>query len=718
MSTDRVGPDPVSVAWDASNGDLYVLNANPADNVTVFDPSSGTNVASIPLSCVINDGDADQIAYDGANGNLFVACTSSLVVISGSTNRVVGSVGIGSLGEGVAYDGQNGDLYVSNGLSDNVTVINGASDRIVAWIGVGGFPRGIVFDAQSGMIDVANLRGGNVTVIDGSTNRVVGSVAGGARPLGMAFDPRNGLLYEVNVASQNLTVFNGTTEASVGSVDVGMFPGQAAVDLATGYLFVTDEGSGALYIVSAPVLASVSMVPGAPTISTGTSVTLLASSACMAGACPAGTTYGWSATGALGTFNASAGSVVAFTSGSRIGTATIFLNASLNGRDAEAVATISVIPGIASVPISPVSAVVGVKGSVDFAASPICTGGGCPAGTVFAWSLTNALGTLNRTTGTSVAVLAGPTGGPTTLFVNATLNGRTVEGTAGITILPTLASVSVSPSSAVLDVGGSATFSAGSACSGGTCPAGMTFSWSVGGSLGTLNSSSGPVVSFTAGPTEGNASLFLNSTLNGVTLSGPPVAITIDPVLAGVSVSPGSATLSTGGSVAFLASLRCQGGACPAGTSIDWSLSNNLGSLSTGIGTATTFTAGTLSGQETVFVNASSATTTVSATPIVIKIVSHPAPPPPSGEVYLLVAGLGVALVVAVVAIALRGRRRDGKAGDKGGKDGVAGKGVADGMKKGERKDEVLESKEAGGGGVEKATTDEAASGLGGHGTE
>ena len=124
---------------------------------------------------------------------------------------------------------------------------------------------------------------------------------------------------------------------------------------------------------------------------------------------------------------------------------------------------------------------------------------------------------------------------------------------------PVLSSVSVTPSSATLSPGGAATFTASPTCSGGPCPSGTAYAWTMNRALGTLNSTAGSVVKFTAGSSPGTTYLFVNATLNGVTVQSAAAPITITsggPPRYGVgfSISPAGC-----GPVAFNGSAQASG---------------------------------------------------------------------------------------------------------------------------------------------------------------
>ncbi|HTT45762.1 MAG TPA: right-handed parallel beta-helix repeat-containing protein [Thermoplasmata archaeon] len=89
-----------------------------------------------------------------------------------------------------------------------------------------------------------------------------------------------------------------------------------------------------------------------------------------------------------------------------------------------------------------------------------------------------------------------------------------------------LSSVVVQPASATVPISQTVAITAVPVCSA-TCPSNVTFRWTLSGSLGVLNSSSGAQVTFRAGNTSGLATLVVDATLNGRTVSSHAVNITI-----------------------------------------------------------------------------------------------------------------------------------------------------------------------------------------------
>lgn len=250
------------------------------------------------------------------------------------------------------------------------------------------------------------------------------------------------------------------------------------------------------------------------------------------------------------------------------------------------------------------------------------------------------------------------------VFVNDSA-GHSVTATTPLTVIPSLKSVEISPSPDHIQVGGSADFTASPACSGGACPSKVTYVWSINNTLGSLNSSAGRSVNFTAGSVAGTVSLEVNATLNGVLESnvatiaiGAPPA----PTLESVSIRPSSPSLTAGATQVFTANTSCNGGTCPSGTTYAWKLNNSLGTLSSMSGSSISFIAGSNVGSVTLTVGATlNGITKWGNATIIIQAKSSNS----SGFLgfsgdtgYILIGVIVAVVVIAVALMLLRGRRQ------------------------------------------------------------
>ncbi len=254
-----ISPDPaapgssetISATVEAPNG-LTVgtapagVTANVTGIITTYQELAKVSVGTGPKA----------VAYDSANGYLYVACTSAndVSVVNGATNAVVGSsIGVGNSPEGIAFDSTNGYLYVANHGANTVTVINGATDAVVgSAITVGSGPIAVAFDATNGYVYVVNNGANTVTVINGATDAVVGSaITVGSGPDAVAFDATNGYVYVVNNGANTVTVINGATDAVVGSaITVGSGPMGIGFDVTNGYLYVANHGASTVSVIN------------------------------------------------------------------------------------------------------------------------------------------------------------------------------------------------------------------------------------------------------------------------------------------------------------------------------------------------------------------------------------------------------------------------------------------------------------------------------------
>src|SRR5919198_972543 len=106
------------------------------------------------------------IAYDPSRDNIYVAnpLSSTVSVISGSTNSVIATTLVERDPFWLVYVPPNNQIYVTNVESNDVYVISGVTNRVVKTIGVGSFT-GIAYDSTSQHIYVTNRNSNTVTMI-------------------------------------------------------------------------------------------------------------------------------------------------------------------------------------------------------------------------------------------------------------------------------------------------------------------------------------------------------------------------------------------------------------------------------------------------------------------------------------------------------------------------------------------------------------------------
>ncbi len=196
LSSDLVGVRTMSSSVVGHTGVTAPTKANPANGPVSATPSaSGPGYVKWTL-CLDNNnllnGNAGTCpnsmrlfpygaAFDFADGDIYVTNdgASNVSVVSGSTNKVVTTIPVGSNPIGAAFDSTNGDIYVTtyNRTTGwgSVSVVSGSTNKVFATIPVGNQPAGAVFDSANGDIYVTNTGSGNVSAISGNTNAVTSS---------------------------------------------------------------------------------------------------------------------------------------------------------------------------------------------------------------------------------------------------------------------------------------------------------------------------------------------------------------------------------------------------------------------------------------------------------------------------------------------------------------------------------------------------------------
>ena len=504
LPTDCSGTYPGGVAYDSGKGEVFVANST---NVSVISDATNKVIATIPVGSV-----PTGLAYDGGKGEVFVANSGSnnVSVISDATNKVIATIPVRSQPGGVAYDSGKGEVFVTNQGSNTVSVISDATNKVIATIPVGSVPAGLAYDSGKGEVFVTNFNSNNVSVISDATNKVIATIPIGNGPNRVAYDSRKGEVFVANRYSNNVSVISDTSDTVTSTVTVGAAPAFAAYDLSNGYVYVSNSVQGTISIITTgptPSTNSVSFSQSGLPAGTNWSVTLNNQ-----------TLYSTTKTITFnetnGTYTFTVGTVSGYTSNVTSGSVTV------NGLPVSRSITFTPQAPLTSVRVSPSSVTLKVGTYANFTATPSCTGGPC-SGVTYSWSLNNTtLGNLNASSGASVKFTA-TASGTEHLSVTAMLNGQIAKNSSIITItttpVPTLAYVSLTPLATTVNVSGTQTFTAAVGCSGGTCPSGSTYAWSLNNSLGKLNMSSGPQVLFTANSTAGLVTLTVTAHLNGKT---------------------------------------------------------------------------------------------------------------------------------------------------------------------------------------------------------
>ena len=184
---------------DGQNGDLYVLSGGPTGSIAVMNESSGTIITTIPGNSY-----PSLAAVDYRNGNIYVANEGSntVSIISGASNQLVGNVALEGTPYSMLTDSLTGNIFVGTGTvnqSDAVytggeeIAISGSTDRVLGTVAMGNDFVGIVGDSTHGTVFCETH--GSLEVINASTNRVIETILEPVNPSGISYDPITGQVY-------------------------------------------------------------------------------------------------------------------------------------------------------------------------------------------------------------------------------------------------------------------------------------------------------------------------------------------------------------------------------------------------------------------------------------------------------------------------------------------------------------------------------------------
>lgn len=306
-------------------------------------------------------------------------------------------------------------------------------------------------------------------------------------------------------------------------------------------------------------VASVDVSPGAATLEVGQTTTLAATPRAANGSSLSGRTIAWTSSDPAIAQIAN-GLVTAVAPGS----ATI--SAASEGRTGTAVITVIPVP-VARVVLSAEAVSLAVGASTTLTAQTQSAAGSTLAGRTVVWSSTAP--TIASVANGVVSAIAIGTAG-----IIATAEGRADTATITVTPVP-VASVTVSPTTASLQVGATTTIAATARDASGASLTGRAVTWtSAAPAIATV--AAGVVTAVAPGSTTVTATVEGQSASATITVTQVPVAT--------VTIAPTSATVPVGMTTTLVATLRDAAGATLTGRSVTWSSSANaIATVSNGV---------------------------------------------------------------------------------------------------------------------------------------
>jgi YVTN family beta-propeller protein len=198
-----------------------------------------------------------DVAVDPTRDRIYVANagSSSVIVISGKTNKVTHTIKVGHDPVSIAINTKKDLVYVANFTSNTVSVIKGKSDHVTHVIKVRHHPNAVAVNVRTGTV-YASFEGvpgsqngatyffhAGVAVISGKTNKVTRLVKPseerGSSADGVAVDPTADRVYVVfDYAYGAVVVLNGKTNKIRTTISVGSYPNMIALNPAKHLMYV------------------------------------------------------------------------------------------------------------------------------------------------------------------------------------------------------------------------------------------------------------------------------------------------------------------------------------------------------------------------------------------------------------------------------------------------------------------------------------------------
>ncbi len=559
-----------------SNGATLTVSPVPVASVTITPTSvtilSGTTTT---FTAVTKDGGGNVLTgrtITWASSNTSAATVSSSGPSTGLATGVVNLAASGTTTITATSEGQQ-----SNGAT---LTVNPAP---VATVTITPTTATIASGGTTTFTAVTKDAGGNVltgrTITWASSNTSAATVSSSGPSTGLAAGV-------ANLATSATTTITATSEAQ--------------------------QSNGATLTVSPVPVATVTISPATATIASGGTTTFTAVTKDAGGNVLTGRTITWA--------SSNTGAATVSSSGPSTGLATGVVNLAVSGTTTITAtsegqqsnsATLTVNPApVATVTVTPTTATIASGGTTTFTAVTKDAGGNVLTGRTITWSSSNALAATVSSSGPSTGLASGvanlAVSGTTT--ITAMSEGQQSNG-ATLTVNPVpVATVAITPTTATILSGATTTFTAVTKDAGGNVLTGRTITWSSSNALAATVSSSGP----STGLASGVANLAVSGTTTITAMSegqqSNGASLTVNPVpVATVTISPTTATISSGATTTFTAVTKDAGGNVLTGRTITWASSNT--------GAATVSSSGPSTGLATGVANlAVSGATTITAT--------------------------------------------------------------------------------------------------------
>jgi YVTN family beta-propeller protein len=255
LRSTTVGSYPANIAFDQSNGLVYVANEF-SDNLSVV------RASTLQVASTISTGlQARGLALDPANGRLFVTndYSSNISVINTSNGSTLITIYTPAYSYTLQdqFDLVSGQLYVLANNNPDLLVFNPNTLGLSKVIPIDPNPGGEQF-AISGHVIYFPARGSLAVELIGQSNGTTYAeipTLSSYGPTTTFLDPLNGFVYVMlggllDHPGDKVLVLNPATGAFVSNMTVGLWPNSYAYDSARHLLYVTCQASNEVSVIN------------------------------------------------------------------------------------------------------------------------------------------------------------------------------------------------------------------------------------------------------------------------------------------------------------------------------------------------------------------------------------------------------------------------------------------------------------------------------------
>jgi YVTN family beta-propeller protein len=241
---------------------IVVLSSVPSFLDDRFFNTAQAHSATIPVGNLPHD-----IKYDPTNKNIYVVNTASstVSVISGSTNSVIATTLVGWVPVWLVYVPSNNKIYVTNEGSNDTYVINAATDVVVSTTPLrtsysSTSPILLTYVSDNDALYVSR-HPQEVSVINAVTNADVHHMKVDGNPAGSAYNPTNHNIYVTKFSSNQVSVINTITNSVVANIPVGDFPTDIVYNPVNHNMYVTNQGSNTVSVIDSTTNSVIGTIP-------------------------------------------------------------------------------------------------------------------------------------------------------------------------------------------------------------------------------------------------------------------------------------------------------------------------------------------------------------------------------------------------------------------------------------------------------------------------